>query len=197
MFYISVGLAQLKIQTGRKQKLDYWQQFRYCANTILWQKKNFLFLNCSLCNKLCNINKLCRVGEVAFVSWIFVLSSSLKVLLWPLRAAVTLGCYISRLFCQGEFKPLVGLQTASPAEKLETELSSEMVTFSYIHKCLSTLRCHFRKSHIPKCFEMMLLKWQGESDRRESRLKSGTREARNGHVWMTGWSSLWWKRWVI
>jgi len=138
---------------------------------------------------------LCGWGSFCFTNTCFIWFSK-TVLLWPLRAAVTLGCYISRPFCQGEFKPLVSLQTASPAEKLETELSSEVVTFSYIHKCLSTLRCHFRKKRIPKYFEMLLLKWQGESDSRESRLKSGTK-ARNGHVWTTGCSSLWWKRWVI
>lgn len=55
-------------------------------------------------------------------------------------------------------KPLVGLQAASPAEKLETEPCSEVVTFSYTHKCLSTLRCHLRKSPIPECFEILLLK---------------------------------------
>jgi len=50
MFYISVGLVQLKVQTGRKQKLDFLQQFRYCANTVLWQKKIvFPVLKISVC----------------------------------------------------------------------------------------------------------------------------------------------------
>lgn len=122
--------------------------------------------------------------------------SSSLVLLWPRWAAVALGCYISRPFCQGGFKPLVGLQAASPAEKLETEPCSEVVTFSYTHKCLSTLRCHLRKSHIPECFEILLLKWQEEADRWESRLESGTAQVRNGHKWMAGCSSLSWQRWL-
>lgn len=74
------------------------------------------------------------------------------------RAAATMGCYISRAVCQGGLNPLVGLPAAVPAEKLETELSSEVVTFSYVHKCLSTLRCHLRKSNVPECFEILLLK---------------------------------------